>query len=147
VWPVPGLHPCYGGQRYEDLAIGAFTQQDSSQILANPSNGNLYAYAGDNPSDNTDPSGFKTAISGCWSNCCWLAQVQATERADDGAFAGTGGRVTGLTYLAITGSEIAGPGCGVSFVAVGAGAFAGYNVDYAWTHFTRNDNAKRRNQY
>src|SRR5258708_40007103 len=37
------------GQRYYDPAVGGFTQQDADQILANPSNGNLYAYAGDNP--------------------------------------------------------------------------------------------------
>ena len=45
------------GQRYDNPALGAFTQQDASQILANPSNGNLYAYAGDNPTNNIDPTG------------------------------------------------------------------------------------------
>ncbi|HEY2638801.1 MAG TPA: RHS repeat-associated core domain-containing protein [Streptosporangiaceae bacterium] len=45
------------GQRYYDPAIGAFTQQDANQILANPGNGNLYAYAGDSPINYTDPTG------------------------------------------------------------------------------------------
>lgn len=44
------------GQCYYNSAIGTFTQQDANQILSNPSSGNLYAYAGDNPIDNTDPS-------------------------------------------------------------------------------------------
>ncbi len=45
------------GQRYYDPAVGGFTQQDADQILANPSNGNLYAYAGDNPINYIDPTG------------------------------------------------------------------------------------------
>jgi RHS repeat-associated protein len=45
------------GQRYDNPGLGAFTQQDASQILANPGNGNLYAYAGDNPVNYTDPTG------------------------------------------------------------------------------------------
>ena len=37
------------GQRYYNPALGAFTQQDTFVKLANPGNGNLYAYAGDSP--------------------------------------------------------------------------------------------------
>jgi len=45
------------GQRYYDPALGAFTQQDANQLLANPQNGNLYAYVGDSPASYIDPTG------------------------------------------------------------------------------------------
>ena len=45
------------GHRYYDPGTGRFTQQDALQILANPSNGNLYAYAGDSPNNYIDPTG------------------------------------------------------------------------------------------
>jgi len=45
------------GQRYYAPALGAFTQQDANQLLANPQNGNLYAYAGDSPANFIDPTG------------------------------------------------------------------------------------------
>jgi len=45
------------GQRYYNPALGAFTQQDADQLLANPQNGNLYAYAADSPSTFIDPTG------------------------------------------------------------------------------------------
>jgi RHS repeat-associated protein len=58
------------GQRYYNPALGAFTQQDANQILANPQNGNLYAYAGDDPTNNTDPSGqLVPGSNGCPLGC------------------------------------------------------------------------------
>ena len=45
------------GQRYYNPSLGAFTQQDTNQLLANPQNGNLYAYAGDSPVSYIDPTG------------------------------------------------------------------------------------------
>lgn len=47
------------GERYYNPAIGAFTQQDANQLLANPQNGNLYAYAGDDPISLIDPTGLQ----------------------------------------------------------------------------------------
>ena len=45
------------GQRYYNPARGAFTQQDTFVKLANPGNGNPYAYAGDSPINYIDPTG------------------------------------------------------------------------------------------
>ncbi|WP_157431573.1 RHS repeat-associated core domain-containing protein [Actinomadura hibisca] len=45
------------GRRFYDTGRARFTQQDSINIIGDPGNGNRYAYAGDNPSNNTDPTG------------------------------------------------------------------------------------------
>jgi RHS repeat-associated protein len=56
------------GNRWQNPATGSFTQQDSLSELANPANGNRYAYAADNPANYVDPTGqsfwtgFVTAI-------------------------------------------------------------------------------------
>jgi RHS repeat-associated protein len=64
------------GQRYYNPALGAFTQQDANQILANPSNGNLYAYAGDNPANGVDPTGYDVnpIAVGYWTGI-WTAFI------------------------------------------------------------------------
>jgi RHS repeat-associated protein len=45
------------GQRWYNPALGRFTQPDSIVRLADPDNGNRYAYAGDDPINNIDPTG------------------------------------------------------------------------------------------
>ncbi len=45
------------GQRWYAPTLGRFTQQDSINHLADPKQGNKYAYAGDDPINNTDPTG------------------------------------------------------------------------------------------
>ena len=45
------------GQRWYDPTTGRFTQQDTLTHLADPQQGNRYAYAGDDPINNTDPTG------------------------------------------------------------------------------------------
>jgi RHS repeat-associated protein len=47
----------HDGTRWYNPQIGAFQTQDTSSYLANPSDGNRYAYAADNPVGNTDPTG------------------------------------------------------------------------------------------
>lgn len=50
------------GQRYYNPGIGRFTQQDTTDVLDSPANGNLYAYAADSPINYIDPTG-QSAIS------------------------------------------------------------------------------------
>ena len=45
------------GDRWYNPAAGAFTSQDTNSYLDNPTDGNRYAYAADNPVNNTDPTG------------------------------------------------------------------------------------------
>jgi RHS repeat-associated protein len=47
----------HDGARWYNPKTGAFAGQDTSSYLANPANGNRYAYAADNPANNTDPTG------------------------------------------------------------------------------------------
>ncbi|MCW2933976.1 MAG: hypothetical protein JWM19_4938 [Actinomycetia bacterium] len=56
----------HDGSRWYDSATGAFTSQDASSYLSNPTNGNRYAYAADNPANYTDPTGACTFF-GCIS--------------------------------------------------------------------------------
>jgi len=48
------------GDRWYNPAAGAFTSQDTNSYLDNPTDGNRYAYAADNPVNNTDPTGQNT---------------------------------------------------------------------------------------
>jgi len=45
------------GARYYNPTTGRWTQQDSLNTPLNPTNGNRYAYTGDNPINATDPTG------------------------------------------------------------------------------------------
>ncbi|WP_371790433.1 hypothetical protein OG285_06145 [Streptomyces sp. NBC_01471] len=54
------------GQRWYDPTTGRFTTQDALTFIADPANGNRYAYAGDDPINNFDPTGmfdFDSALS------------------------------------------------------------------------------------
>ncbi|MEV4253303.1 RHS repeat-associated core domain-containing protein [Spirillospora sp. NPDC049652] len=81
----PATGSLHLGYRYYVPGQGGFTQQDSVSSLANPTRGNRYAYAGDNPINNVDPSGLgflsdlenvagtiDTAISGCFGGAVAL---------------------------------------------------------------------------
>jgi RHS repeat-associated protein len=54
---IPSTSYAHLGQRWHDPAAGSFTTQDTASVLANPNNGNRYAYAADNPVTNIDPTG------------------------------------------------------------------------------------------
>ncbi|MFJ1588465.1 RHS repeat-associated core domain-containing protein, partial [Streptomyces sp. NPDC088197] len=45
------------GQRWYNPTTGRFTTQDAHSFLTDPAQGNRYAYAGDDPINNTDPTG------------------------------------------------------------------------------------------
>ena len=45
------------GQRYYDPTTGTWTQQDTLNAPLDPTNANRYEYAGDNPVNNSDPTG------------------------------------------------------------------------------------------
>ena len=46
------------GQRWYNPVQGRFTQQDNLSFIGDPKHGNRYAYAGDNPTNYTDPTGM-----------------------------------------------------------------------------------------
>jgi RHS repeat-associated protein len=45
------------GDRWYNPVTDAFTSQDQNSFLANPTDGNRYAYAGDDPANSIDPTG------------------------------------------------------------------------------------------
>ncbi|MVA76528.1 hypothetical protein GC722_10900, partial [Auraticoccus sp. F435] len=51
------------GARYYDPTTGSFTQQDSLDAPLDPLNGNRYAYAGNDPVNITDPTGYDADYS------------------------------------------------------------------------------------
>src|SRR5215472_15172154 len=109
------------GQRYYNPATGAFTQQDANQILANPGNGNLYAYAADNPATYIDPTGqsWWNPVSWNWGSLFSYSCVEAAGLGvSGGAFA------LGAGFFGIVTSET-GIGAALGFVgyAYGAGSF------------------------
>jgi RHS repeat-associated protein len=53
----PKTSNVHDGARWYDPKTGAFAGQDTNSYLANPANGNRYAYAADDPEDNIDPTG------------------------------------------------------------------------------------------
>jgi RHS repeat-associated protein len=85
------------GQRYYDAALGAFTQQDTDQLLASPQNGNLYAYAGDNPVSNIDPTGadWNPLVSYSVTGGFLVGSSEAAIAISEGAVFTTGALVAG----------------------------------------------------
>lgn len=86
------------GARWYNAYTGAFTTQDTNSYLGNPSQGNRYAYASDNPANYTDPTG-NSLLSGILGGT--IFEVLFT--------AACGALVTGLTAGA--GAPLAEVGC------------------------------------
>jgi RHS repeat-associated protein len=57
---IPGTGYIHFGQRWYNPPISRFTTQDTNAYLNDLSNGNRYAYAGDDPANYTDPTGRLT---------------------------------------------------------------------------------------
>jgi RHS repeat-associated protein len=62
------------GLRFYDPETGRFSQQDSLEVLADPSRGNRYQYAGSNPVNYVDPLGLSaSSVTACFIACIALA--------------------------------------------------------------------------
>src|ERR1022692_2949771 len=96
----------HDGNRWYDTATGAFTAQDTSTYLASPANGNLYAYAADNPANNIDPAGTSSCAS------------------SQGSYAFAGGIFLGATESAAVGVGLA-TGEELALIAAGAAISGG----------------------
>src|SRR5450755_2331404 len=78
------------GQRWQNPATATFTQQDNLSQLANPANGNRYAYAADNPVNYVDPTGASLcqyAVGAVWT-AAGLAATLAIPTVGFSIFAG-----------------------------------------------------------
>ena len=96
----------HDGARWYSTMTSAWTSQDTSSYLDNPANGNRYAYAADNPTNNTDPTGAFNLSN-------YLFGIAATVLT--GAFCFAVGAAVPLTLGA---SLAVGIGCGVALEAV-----------------------------
>ena len=104
------------GVRYYDPTTARFTQPDTIVRLADPRNGDLYAYAGDQPCNNVDPSGrgFGECLVGAFLT---LGGSGALEAASLGATAAEAAEGAALTASIAIGT--------LGFVVLGAGLLFG----------------------
>ena len=73
------------GQREYNYSVAAFSQQDSISHINSPTNANRYVYAGDNPTNYTDPSGLCGGFLGV--NCLEQATSNTVGALGDAASA------------------------------------------------------------
>jgi RHS repeat-associated protein len=101
------------GARYYDPTLGRWTQPDPQRRLLDLKQGNLYAYAGDNPCVYTDPTG-KSALG------CVLGQLNPLPTGSYEVFLESGLTGTSLGGAAITsGFVAAAEGAGAAGIALG----------------------------
>ncbi len=115
----------YGARDYTP-ALGRFTTQDPLNILNNPARGNRYAYAGDNPINNIDPSGqfsFGEAVSDV-GNVIGLASAAPGPEGAIGGLIGATLQADG-TYLQTNNSSDAGSVFEVGLISTAAGQIGG----------------------
>ncbi|MFF7196894.1 RHS repeat-associated core domain-containing protein, partial [Streptomyces sp. NPDC008079] len=115
------------GQRWYNPTTGRFTTQDALSFLADPAQGNRYAYAGDDPINNTDPTGKNFLsdaidkvgeITGYVSGC--LAGVGAASESGIIMYASIYGPVgTGTAVVASCGVGVAASKYGADIISYG----------------------------
>ncbi|MFJ2633316.1 RHS repeat-associated core domain-containing protein [Streptomyces sp. NPDC087422] len=119
------------GQRWYNPTTGRFTTQDAHSFLTDPAQGNRYAYAGDDPINNTDPTGkFSLSLGGVVG----AVVGGATSAAFDGFFGPVlGGAASGCLSGSVTAlidgssvSEACAEGATLGAVSGGAGATVKY---------------------
>ncbi|MFE9252458.1 RHS repeat-associated core domain-containing protein [Streptomyces sp. NPDC007088] len=114
------------GQRWYDPSTGRFTTQDQLSFLANPVRGNRYAYAGDDPINNIDPSGRASGLSGFVDKVSKVKDyVDIGKDAYNGDWKGVGSTVAGMVGGAMTGSTCGAIAVGFGVATGGAGLVTG----------------------
>ena len=114
----PGSGLVKFGQRWYNPTTGTWTQQDTLDALLDPANANRYAYAGDDPINNLDPSGTYNTARGA---AAFLAGL-------------IGGAITGCIAGAVAGlfsaGILSGPACIAGLIGAGfAGALGATATD------------------
>jgi RHS repeat-associated protein len=96
----------HDGTRWYNPRTGSFASQDANSYLADPANGNRFAYAGDNPANYTDPTGYLAinfSVSACFIGCVEAAVSVGTGGAS--STWGYGGGVAAGPEAALTASS------------------------------------------
>lgn len=99
------------GARWYDPTTGNWIQQDALNAPLDPANGNRYAYAADNPINNTDPIG-----EGLWQDVADVA-IGVTAVVATGVVCGA----TGLVACAVAGAAL-GAASGAGTAAINGGS-------------------------
>lgn len=127
---IPSTSYAHLGDRWYNPATGSFNTQDPQTRLGNPADANAYAYAADNPANNTDPTGQCGDFFSCGIG---FILAQGTQ------FAGVGAAAGGAIGCAIAGGPFDLPGCtglgGTGIVLGGAGGFffgIGFGIGEEW---------------
>ncbi|MFI5761798.1 RHS repeat-associated core domain-containing protein [Streptomyces sp. NPDC051563] len=105
------------GQRWYDPTTGRFTSQDPLTFLADPAQGNRYAYAGDDPINNIDPSG-KSIWSSVTGAVGMANDINDVGEAWNAGLEGNWGEVAGITFGMAFGTA-------VEAACIGVGGYVG----------------------
>lgn len=107
------------GMRYYDPATGRFTQQDSVEVIGDPTRGNRYEYADDGPANYLDPTGMSVGdcIAGGFLTVGGAGTLEGVSLGAEGAAELTGA-AAGLAIAGTLGFAVVGFGLLVGAVAL-----------------------------